>query len=491
MRTIRPLLLILGLVGIAVLSAGCGNLIGIGAGVSCVVQYDGAPNCFGANGSGQAGHSAGATPASPGVVTLPKGFGVVEVSAGEGSANGLATACVVAGKKGSQDGSVYCWGDDTGGLLGRGSAGAASAVAVKVPLGTGNSASGVSVGGTLACAITGGTDSGISCWGTSLGAGITTPAIVNGTAEFTTSDGMTSTPSLLAVGQSHACAGVSSKLVCWGVGTSGQLGNGASADSAAPVVVSLPKTIEGVGEIAAGGNSTCVVATEKGGSRPQTTWCWGAIAAATVPTRVVIPGGLEASHVSVGLNHVCVVANDSSVWCWGANESGQLGNGTQTASTTPVRVAGLKATLVGAGQDQSCASDMAGRLRCWGSNAQGQLGRSGTALSATAIAVPGIDGLRAPKPKKATAKGSAVVGSTLTATTAPWEYAAGYTYQWQRRNAKGEWVDIAKASNQKLKVRENLAGTAVRVSITGTNAWTEAGVALSESRNSAARTIAG
>jgi hypothetical protein len=84
-----------------------------------------------------------------------------------------------------------------------------------------------------------------------------------------------------------------------------------------------------------------------------------------------------------------------------------------------------------------------------------------------------------------------VVGSTLTATTAPWEYAAGYTYQWQRRNAKGEWVDIAKASNQKLKVRENLAGTAVRVSITGTNAWTEAGVALSESRNSAARTIAG
>jgi hypothetical protein len=491
MRILRLAVLVLGLLAIGVVGAGCGNLIGVGAGVSCVVQADGAPNCFGANGSGQSGHAAGTSPAAPGVVALPKGYGTVEVSAGEGAASGLATVCAVAGKAGSQSGQVYCWGDDTGGLLGRGSAGAPSAAPVKVPLGSGNTASGVSVGGTLACAIVGGTGSGISCWGAPLGAGISTPAIVAGTAEIKIADGTTTSPSLLAVGQSHACAGASSKLVCWGAGTSGQLGNGASADSAAPVTVSLPGAIDGVGEIAAGGSSTCVVATEKSATKPQTVWCWGALAASNVPTRVVIPGGLEASHVSVGLNHACAVANDSTVWCWGANESGQLGNGTQTASATPVQVTGLKATLVGAGQDQSCASDTGGHLRCWGSNAQGQLGRAGTLLSATALKVPGISGLQAPTPKRAKASGTAAVGSTLTATTPPWPNAARYTYQWQRRDAKGEWVDIDHASHQKLRVRPGLAGVAVRVNITGANAWTEAGVALSESRSSAARTITG
>ena len=491
MRSIRLALLVVGLLAIGLLAAGCGNLIGVGGGVSCVVQGDGAPNCFGANGSGQAGHAAGTTPASPGVVALPKGYKSLDVSAGEGAASGLATVCAVAGKAGSQSGQVFCWGDDTSGLLGRGSAGAASATPVKVPLATGSEASGVSVGGTLACAIVGGSDAGISCWGAPLGAGIGAPAIVMGTAEFKTADGATSSPSLLAVGQSHACAGISTKLVCWGVGASGQLGNAASADSAAPVVVSLPKAIEGVGEIAAGGASTCIVATEKAGSKPQTIWCWGALAASNVPTRVVLPGGLEGSHVSVGLNHACAVANDSTVWCWGANESGQLGNGTTTVSATPVQVAGFKATLVGAGQDQSCASDLGGHLRCWGANTQGQLGRTGTLMSATALTVPGIDGLRTPKPKQAKVKGTAMTGSTLTATTAPWPYAAGYTYQWQRQDSKGEWVDIANASKQKLKVRGNLAGAAVRVTITGTNAWTEAGVVLSESRSSASRTIAG
>ncbi|MGI9188353.1 MAG: RCC1 domain-containing protein [Gaiellales bacterium] len=491
MRALRLTLLALGLLAIGAIGAGCGNLIGVGGGVSCVVQANGAPNCFGANGAGQAGHATGVTPAAPGSVALPNGFGTVEVSAGEGSANGLATVCAVAGKKGSQSGQVYCWGDDAGGLLGRGSAGAASAVPVKVALGAGASASGVSVGGTLACAIVSGAASGVSCWGTPLGAGISAPAAVPGTAEFKSGDGTMSTPSLLAVGQSHACAGVAASLVCWGAGTSGQLGNAASADSAAPVAVALPKTVEGVGEVAAGGASTCVVATEKTGSKPQSIWCWGAIVAADVPTRVELPGGLEASHVSVGLAHACAVANDGTVWCWGANESGQLGNGTQAASATPVRVAGFTATLVGAGQDQSCASDRGGHLRCWGANTQGQLGRTGTSLSATALTVPGIAGLRAPAPKKATAKGAAAVGSTLTATTAAWPYAAGYTYQWQRRDSKGDWVDIPKASQQKLRVRASLAGAAVRVSITGTNAWTEAGVVFADSRASAARTIAG
>jgi len=474
MHRLRLALVVLALLTIGVLSAGCGNLLSVGAGVSCVIQSDGAPNCFGANGSGQAGHSAGTTPASPGAVTLPKGYAAADISVGQGSANGLATVCVVAGKNVTLGGSVYCWGDDTGGLLGRGSAGAASAAPVKVKLGTGNTGSAITVGGTMACALVSGMDAGVSCWGSQLGAGITAPSIVSGTSAFPVQGGGTSAASLLAVGQSHACAGGTTKLVCWGVGTSGQLGNGVSVDSATPVTVALPTEITDIGAITAGGASTCIQVTEKDGS--SSAWCWGAIAASNVPTKVAFPGDLDAVQVSVGLNHACAMLSDATVWCWGANESGQLGNGTLTASATPVNVIGVKASRISAGQDQSCAAMTSGFLRCWGSNAQGQLGQAAViTVGARPMTVPGIDGLRAPIPKKVAIKGVAAVGSVLTATTAPWKYATQYTYQWQRLNAKGEWVEIAKATKKTLRPSMSLGGNVVRVVVSGGNAWTMAG----------------
>ncbi len=504
MRAFRLLLLTCGLLLIGSIGAGCGNLVGIGSGVSCVVQADGLPNCFGANGSGQAGHAAGTSPVAPGAVALPAGLLAGEISVGTGSATGQATVCVAAARANSSSGKVYCWGDDAAGQLGRGSAGAASAAPVKVPLGAGNSTSTISVGGSSACAISGGTDYGVLCWGSQLttaGMAITAPLLIPGTTNFRSSDGMDSSPSLLSVGRAHACAGISSQLVCWGMGTDGQLGNGASADSVVPVTVALPATIDGVGELSAGGTSTCVVATDKAGTSTRRVWCWGAndagqlgngtMTASNVPIAVTLPDGRDASHVGVGARHACAVASDSTVWCWGANESGQLGNGTTTASAVPVRVSGFQATLIGAGQDQSCASDVAGHLRCWGSNAQGQLGQVALGASATPRQVPGIDGLRDPKQRKVVIRGTAAVGSTLRATTAPWPYAAGYDYQWQRLSPKAGWIDIPKADRATLRLAPRLAGAKVRVSVTGKNAWTAAGVVMSPSRASAARVIVG
>ena len=449
MRTLRLLLLTVGLLAIAVVGAGCGNLLASGTGLSCVVQKDGVPSCFGAGGT-------------PSEVALPKGYGAADIAVGGGAPNGQTAACAAAGKSGSSGGQIWCWGDDTYGQLGRGAAGAASATPVRVNLGSGRDSSTVAVGGTSACAVT--TD-GFVCWGDNtngqLGTatpGIAAPAVVAGSDAIATGKGVTSSPNLVALGRAHACGGVSEAILCWGAGTAGQLGNGASADSSALVKVTLPI---GVSSLAAGGDSTCASGSDK--KSTEGVWCWGAIAGANAPKQVALPDIVSPSRVAVGFDRACAVMSDSTVWCW-------------SATAAPTQVRGVKATLVSVGQDQTCASLTNGRLRCWG---------------AVSSVVPGIDGLRAPVAKRVRTTGTAAVGSTLTAVTAAWPFAERYRYQWQRQDAKGEWQSIRGATRQTLKLRPALAGASVRVEVSGENAWTEAGAVFSESRDSSARVVAG
>lgn len=495
----RPLALLVAVAGCALVAAGCGNLLGAGQNLTCVVMPDGAPNCFGNNADGQAGHSAGTSPAAPGAVKLPKGYGVAEIAVGKGDPDGDAAVCAATVK--TRDANVVrCWGDDDHGQLGRGTAGAPSATPVAVDLGGGSSDT-VGVGAFSACALT----DAVYCWGDNthgqLGTatpGIRGPAPVPGTSKYRSSDGQTSTPVLLAVGELHVCAGIASAITCWGQGTSGQLGNGASADSPTPVKLRLPAKGDTVGVISAGGGFTCatISSADLGGSGA---WCWGAnesgqlgtgtTTASNVPVRVALPEDASASQISAGHAHACAVDGEGAVWCWGANGQGQLGDGTTTASATPVRVPGVKATLVAAGADHTCASTTKGRLRCWGGNALGQLGVAAGGPQPSPVTVPGIDGLRSPVKRPARITGRAAVGSVLTATTAAWPYAASYGYQWERRTADG-WESITGGDAQRLKVRAALAGETIRVVISGRNAWTESAVAETASATSAPVTIA-
>jgi alpha-tubulin suppressor-like RCC1 family protein len=76
------------------------------------------------------------------------------------------------------------------------------------------------------------------------------------------------------------------------------------------------------------------------------------------------------------------------VFCWGQGGTGQLGDGTTTDSTTPVRVIGLtNATQVAAGRDHSCGIRPNGRTWCWGWNGNGQLGDGTTTDRLTAVRV--------------------------------------------------------------------------------------------------------
>jgi hypothetical protein len=99
-------------------------------------------------------------------------------------------------------------------------------------------------------------------------------------------------------------------------------------------------------------------------------------------------------ELAVGYSHACGRKSDGTVWCWGQNNYGQLGNGTTTNSlTTPVQVSGITgATTVAVGSWISCASTSLNTTYCWGYNAYGALGNGTTTNSSTPSLVSGING---------------------------------------------------------------------------------------------------
>jgi alpha-tubulin suppressor-like RCC1 family protein len=145
-------------------------------------------------------------------------------------------------------------------------------------------------------------------------------------------------------GTVHTCAlTADGTAYCWGSREFGQLGDGSSAGIAiAPVAVN---TSEKFTQIAAGGFTTCGVTTTR------RVLCWGAGAAgalgngsttAVQSTPVATSPVLDARRVAVSLadaaaTTVCAITSNDAVFCWGAGGAGQLGNGTTISSAVPVQ----------------------------------------------------------------------------------------------------------------------------------------------------------
>ncbi len=105
-------------------------------------------------------------------------------------------------------------------------------------------------------------------------------------------------------------------------------------------------------------------------------------------------GGLGGTAVAVapGQNHTCALLDDGSVKCWGRNDHGQLGDGTNSNSTTPVLVGlGGKASRLTSGNEFSCAvMTPTPTVKCWGRNDWGQLGDLTSADSSGPVSVTGL-----------------------------------------------------------------------------------------------------
>lgn len=78
--------------------------------------------------------------------------------------------------------------------------------------------------------------------------------------------------------------------------------------------------------------------------------------------------------MAAGEHHSCALLADRTLWCWGDNLAGELGNGSLSPSSTPVKVALDNVASVSAGHGHTCAIDTEGQAWCWGRNSSGKLG---------------------------------------------------------------------------------------------------------------------
>jgi alpha-tubulin suppressor-like RCC1 family protein len=98
-------------------------------------------------------------------------------------------------------------------------------------------------------------------------------------------------------------------------------------------------------------------------------------------------------RVANGTAHVCAIKSDRSLWCWGDNTEGQLGDGSLVSSVSPVVVKDVNGEAVTdvvnviAGEAFSCAMSIEGKVLCWGNNGSGQLGSGGAQRSSLAVNV--------------------------------------------------------------------------------------------------------
>ncbi|MFH1436851.1 MAG: hypothetical protein ABIJ56_14180 [Pseudomonadota bacterium] len=147
--------------------------------------------------------------------------------------------------------------------------------------------------------------------------------------------------------------------------------------------------------ISVGGEHACAIRSS-GGVK-----CWGAGESGQLGNAFVLPSavpvdveglGGRAVAVSSGAAHTCAVMDDAAVKCWGLNASGQLGDGTTYTAMTPVDVVGLMPGVraVSAGTDHTCALTDVGSVVCWGGNGYGQLGNGTTTGSLEPVEVNGL-----------------------------------------------------------------------------------------------------
>jgi alpha-tubulin suppressor-like RCC1 family protein len=335
---------------VATRDPGTGRTLSASWSHTCAIVGGGKVACWG---------QVGATPPAPSPVLVDGLDHVVEVAAGEGTDCARRT-----------DGSVWCWGDETDGQL--------------TPI-TGETFSSIVAGSGIFCGITGGA---VACAGDAFPVG---PSC--GTDWPDWSPVPAAVPALsgiagVAVGMRQACAfDASGSTSCWGCAggppPEGQWDLGSMvASTLTPVMV--PQASATI-RIASETESTCAVQSS------GETICWGdqsqfgpsitvhpvgpevsdfppspidldmgvTFSCAAYPDQVRCQGGIPTfpdgcmnrldtpvtfslpgvAEVSVGYQHVCARDGSGGVWCWGCNQSGEIGDGTTTPRATPVQVA--------------------------------------------------------------------------------------------------------------------------------------------------------
>lgn len=330
-----------------------------GSSHTCKLATDDAAYCWGSNGQGQVGIGA-LSPRVRQPTAVATTLRFARLAAGYSHTCGL-----------TRDGTAYCWGWNGRGELGDGTT---QTRTVPTPVATSLRFTTLVTGaGIVTCGLT--ADSQAYCWGSNFDG-----TVGDGTTVDRVVPTAVATPSplrLLTVGYASCGLAASGQAYCWGDNTFGALGVGDTRDR------SVPGPVQGgvsFAALAAGGYAVC------GLTAAGVPYCWGrtfaqGTASDAVTTPTPLAGNLQFASLAAGSAHACGLTPRGRAYCWGDNLTGALGDGTTERvrpAPTPV-TGGLAFQLVVAGDSHTCGLTSSASLYCWGFNTTGQLGDSTTA----------------------------------------------------------------------------------------------------------------
>jgi alpha-tubulin suppressor-like RCC1 family protein len=356
------------------------------AGVNHTValKADGSVWAWGSNASGQVGDGTSGTNRLTPVQVGTSGnwlTGVVAVAAGERHTLAL-----------KADGSVWSWGFNSSGQLGDNST---TQRTLPVQVGTaGNWLTGVvaiAAGANHSIALK--SNGTVYAWGSNSSGQIGDGTSGNTRLTPVQVSGLTTATSV-AAGQAHSMAlKTDATVVAWGLNNNGQLGDGTTTTRPTPVAVA---SLSGIATIGAGSSHS--VAIRGMSSAARTLWTWGSNSVGqlgdgtflqrTLPVRTM-SGAVEARG---GDRQTLVLGADGFAWAWGGNDNGQLGIGvTSPSERLPRRVAKIVDPLsVSTGTNHSVALMSDGSVRAWGYGLLGQMGDGSTNSQLQPQTVPGL-----------------------------------------------------------------------------------------------------
>ncbi|WP_018908378.1 Ig-like domain repeat protein [Salinispora arenicola] len=336
---------------------------------------------WGDNAESQLGDGTTTNSSTPVTVDVPADTTITAVAAGQGHSLAVTST-----------GTVLAWGANSSGQLGDGTTTPRSTpVAVDLPAGTTITA--VAAGDRHSLAVT--STGTVLAWGLNV-----TGQLYDGTTTTSSSTPIVvdlpagTTVTAVAAGNAHSLAVTSTgTMLAWGANSSGQLGDGTTTPRSTPVAVDLPVGTT-ITTIAASSSSHSLAVTSTG-----TMLAWGAnftgqlgdgtITNRSTPVAVDLPAATTVTAVATGSGHSLAVTSTGTMLAWGGNGSGQLGDGSTTSSSTPVAVdlpAGTTVTAVAGGAGHSLALTSTGTMLAWGFNTSGQLGDGTTSNRSTPIA---------------------------------------------------------------------------------------------------------
>jgi hypothetical protein len=328
---------------VAVMSALKFVQLSVGDEHSCALTSTGAAYCWGYNYLGQVGNNSESNALVPVAVSGGLRFSKISVGdylacgiiGGQGQGRGRVRPDARPGRGGSigADAAAYCWGYNRNGQLGDGTTTNRS-----TPVRATNMAfASIVPAYQSTCGLT--AASAAFCWGRNqngqLGDGTTidksTPTAVKGGLKFTA----------LVAGEYHMCALISTGAAyCWGDNHDGQLGDGTTIDKSTPTAVTGGLKFASIWS-GSYSYSTC------GLTSTGVAYCWGAnddgqLGDGTEDTDrltpVLVNTALRFSEIHIDLKQTCGLTTAGAAYCWGHNGNGELGDGTTTNSLTPVQV---------------------------------------------------------------------------------------------------------------------------------------------------------